>query len=75
MSHAELAETIGLVVPLIYFVMLAIEWRWPACELGVIAVFAGPVDRRMGAMLAFGDVNAAAYGAGTVGAKPLGTAP
>ena len=32
MSHAELAETIGLVVPLIYFVMLAIEWRWPARE-------------------------------------------
>ena len=32
MSHAELAETIGLVVPLIYFAMLAIEWRWPAAR-------------------------------------------
>ena len=46
-----------------------------AALMGVIAAFDGPVDRRMGAMLAFGNVNAAAYGAGNVGAKPLGTAP
>ena len=54
--------------------MLAGSWRNPREYRGECG-FDAPVDRSMGAMLAFGNVNAAAYGAGSVGAKPLGTAP
>ena len=30
MSNTELAETVGLLVPVLYFVMLGVESRWPA---------------------------------------------
>ncbi len=37
--------------------------------------FESPHDRRIGAMLGFTDVNAALYGAGNVGVKPISQAP
>lgn len=36
--------------------------------------FEAPADRRLGAMLAFADVNASLYGPGSRGAKPIGSA-
>ncbi|HST00129.1 MAG TPA: hypothetical protein VLJ84_00555, partial [Usitatibacter sp.] len=37
--------------------------------------FEEPADRRMGAMLAFADVNAPLYGAGSLGARPRPSLP
>jgi sterol desaturase/sphingolipid hydroxylase (fatty acid hydroxylase superfamily) len=54
---------------LVIWDMLLGTWRNPANFIGECG-FEDPADRRVGAMLAFGDVNAPLYGAGSLGAKP-----
>ena len=49
--------------------MLFGTFRNPTHYIGEVG-FEGDADRRWGAMLAFGDVNAPAYGAGSRGARP-----
>lgn len=54
--------------------MLAGTWRNPRRFDGDCG-FDAPADRRFGAMLAWRDVNAAAYGSGSLGAAGAGTPP
>jgi sterol desaturase/sphingolipid hydroxylase (fatty acid hydroxylase superfamily) len=49
--------------------MLLGSWRNPRHFEGEVG-FEAPTDRRTGAMLAFRDVNEAAYGAGSLGVTP-----
>ncbi|GAB2579402.1 sterol desaturase family protein [Ramlibacter solisilvae] len=49
--------------------MLTGTWRNPVRYQGEVG-FDAPADRRMGAMLAFRDVNEPAYGAGSLGVTP-----
>ncbi len=49
--------------------MLFGTFRNPAQYIGECG-FEEPADKRIGAMLAFGDVNASAYGPGSLGARP-----
>ena len=51
--------------------MLAGTFKNPTNYIGECG-FESPADRRMGAMLAFADVNRGIYGAGSKGAKPRG---
>ena len=53
--------------------MLAGTFRNPANYIGEVG-FEEPADKRIGAMLAFGDVNAPMYGPRSLGAKPRAAA-